>query len=81
MGGNEYQVFNQVRRKSGVYSRQKKNGQLESEFNLQKGANFSLELDPQKQIFYLILRTGTRKYRLYTLLSHLGMMDSEIRKA
>lgn len=81
MGGNEYQVFNQIRRKSGVFSRQRKNGELESEFNLEKGANFSLELDPQKKIFNFILSLGTRQYRLYTLLSTLGLPESEMVEA
>jgi len=62
-----------------VFSRQKKNGQLESEFNLEKGANFSMQLDPQRQVFFVTLRGGTRKYRLYTLLSSLGMLDSEMK--
>lgn len=73
-------MSNQLRRKSGAYSRQKRNGQLQSEFNLEKGANFSLELDPQKQVFYLILGSGTRKYRLYTILSTLGMTDGEMKR-
>ncbi len=81
VGGNEYQVFNQIRRKSGVFSRQRKNGELESEFNLEKGANFSLELDPQKKIFNFILSLGTRQYRLYTLLSALGLPESEMAEA
>lgn len=80
IGGNEYQVSNQLRRKSGAYSRQKRNGELQTEFNLEKGANFSLQLDPQRQIFYLILGSGTRKYRLYTILSMLNMPDSEMKK-
>lgn len=60
--GNEYQTVNQLRRKSGVYSRIKKNGELESEFNLAKGYNFKMMLDPITQVFALIL--GNRKYRL-----------------
>ncbi len=74
-------MYNQVRRKSGVFSRKKKNGQLESEFNLEKGANFAMQLDPERQIYYVTLRGGTRKYRLYTLLSALGMLDSEMKDA
>jgi hypothetical protein len=73
--------MNQVRRKSGVFSRVRKNGELESEFNLEKGQNFSLELDPQAQIFYFILSSGTRRYRLYTLLSNLDMDENEMIRA
>lgn len=60
--GNEYQTINQLRRKSGVYSRVKRNGELESEFNLAKGFNFKMMLDPITQVFVLIL--SNRKYRL-----------------
>ncbi|MBC8409902.1 MAG: hypothetical protein H8E12_14440 [Rhodobacteraceae bacterium] len=60
--GSEYQTTNQIRRKSGIYARIKNNGDLESEFNLEKGFNFKMQLDPQKKIFHLIL--NNRKYRL-----------------
>jgi len=60
--GNEYQTTNQIRRKSGVYARIKNNGDLENEFNLSKGFNFDMQLDPQKQLFYVVF--NNRKYRL-----------------
>jgi len=60
--GNEYQTVNQLRRKPGVYSRIKKNGELESEFNLAKGVNFKMQLDPVKEVFYIVL--ANRRYRL-----------------
>ena len=60
--GNEYQTTNQIRRKSGIYARIKNNGDLENEFNLSKGFNFDMQLDPQKKIFYLVF--NNRKYRL-----------------
>lgn len=78
--GNEYQVFNQIRRKSGVYSRVRRNGELESEFNLEKGANFSIEIDPVKQIFYLSLSSSSRRYRLYSLLVALGKSDEDLKE-
>lgn len=62
--GNEYQVTNQLRRKPGIYSRQKRNGDLESEFNLVGGSNFSIELDPNNKKFYIIFRGTTRKFHL-----------------
>ena len=60
--GNEYQTVNQLRRKSGIYSHVKQNGELESEFNLAQGFNFKMQLIPDTQLFVLIL--GNRKYRL-----------------
>lgn len=76
--GNEYQTVNQFRRKSGVYSRIKRNGELEAEFNLAKGKNFKMQLDPISQLF--IISFANRKYRLWTLLNTLGMTDSEMEK-
>ena len=76
--GNEYQTVNQLRRKSGIYSHVKQNGELESEFNLAQGFNFKMQLIPDTQLFVLIL--GNRKYRLWTLLNVLGMDDKTIEK-
>lgn len=76
--GNEYQTVNQLRRKSGIYSRVKRNGELEAEFNLSKGKNFKMQLDPISQLF--VISYANRKYRLWTLLTTLGMTDSEIEK-
>jgi len=77
--GNEYQTVNQLRRKSGIYSHIKQNGELESEFNLAQGFNFKMQLIPETQLFVLIL--GNRKYRLWTLLNVLGMDSVAIEKA
>lgn len=79
--GNEYQTTNQLRRKSGVYATIQQNGQLKSEFNLQRGENFSLYLDPVKQIFSLVFNNKNRKYRLWTLLNTLGITESSLEKA
>jgi DNA-directed RNA polymerase beta subunit len=73
-------VSNQVRRKPGVYSRRKNNGELESEFNLAKGANFSLSLDPETQLFNFNLRSANRKFNLYIILNALGISDTDIEK-
>ena len=79
--GNEYQTTNQLRRRSGVYATVQQNGILKSEFNLSKGKNFSLFLDPTSQVFSLVYREKNRKYRLWTILNALGVADSEITKA
>ena len=79
--GNEYQTTNQLRRRSGVYATVQRNGELKSEFNLSKGKNFSLFLDPTTQVFSLVYREKNRKYRLWTLLNALGVTNSELEKA
>ena len=78
--GNEYQTTNQLRRKSGIYATVQKNGQLKSEFNLSKGKNFDIYLDPIKQVFSLVYKEKNRKYRLWTILQVLGVTDNEIAK-
>ncbi len=78
--GNEYQTVNQLRRKAGVYSRIKKNGELESEFNLSKGLNFKMQLDPTSQMFSITLAGRNYRYKLWPLLNILGVADTEIAK-
>jgi DNA-directed RNA polymerase beta subunit/DNA-directed RNA polymerase beta' subunit len=77
--GSEYQTQNQFRLKSGIYTRKKENGQLESRFNLEKGYNFTLDLDPEKGVFYLTL--ANKHHELYALLKGLGTPDSDMQKA
>tara|TARA_Y100000592_G_scaffold71410_1_gene111120 strand:- start:112 stop:615 length:504 start_codon:yes stop_codon:yes gene_type:complete len=62
--GNEYQTTNQLRRKSGVYATVQQNGVLKSEFNLAKGKNFDIYLNPVSQVFSLVYKEKNRQYRL-----------------
>jgi DNA-directed RNA polymerase beta subunit len=78
MKGTDYTVSNQVRIKPGVYTRQRGNGQLESAFNLARGRNFRLSMDPQRGIFYM--EYGTTKIPLYGALSAMGVRDTEFTK-
>lgn len=77
--GNEYQVDKQWRLKSGVYTRQKANGELETQFNLTKGRGFRMLFDPKKKDF--ILNYGTTNVQLLPVLQALGVPDSEIQKS
>ena len=76
--GNEYHTMNQFRLKPGIYTRIKNNGQIVSQFNLEKGFNFEMDLDPEKRIFYLTRKN--KHYELYSILKALGIDDSEMRK-
>ena len=51
LDGHEYSIVSQMRTKSGVYTRKRGNDELESAFNLAKGANFKLTMDPDTGIF------------------------------
>lgn len=77
--GNEYQTINQMRLKSGVYSRVKANNQLESQFNLAKGINFKLILNQETESFYINI--GTSNIRLLPILVDLGMSSNDIESA
>lgn len=76
--GNEYHTMNQFRLKPGIYTRVKNNGQIVSQFNLEKGFNFEMDLDPEKRIFYLTRKN--KHYELYSILKALGIDDNEMRK-
>ena len=56
--GNEYQVANQLRMKPGVYTRRRANDELEAAFNLSKGSNFRLSLDPERGHPYFMEFSG-----------------------
>jgi len=77
--GNEYQVSNQLRMKPGVYTRRRANDELEAAFNLSKGSNFRLSLDPQKGHPYI--EYGTTTIPLYPILRRLGTQPNEIAQA
>lgn len=74
--GQEYQIDNQWRLKSGVYARVKDNGELESSFNLAKGRGFSVGFDPKSRKF--MMEYGTSNIPLQPLLHELGASPEEI---
>lgn len=78
VGGNEYQVANQLRMKPGVYTRRRANEELEASFNLSKGSNFRISLDPVKGHPYM--EYGTTAIPLYPVLRQLGASHEDIAK-
>jgi DNA-directed RNA polymerase subunit beta' len=77
--GTEYQADNQWRLKSGVYSRQRANGELEAQFNLAEGRGFRMDFYPTKRQF--LLRYGTANIQLLPVLRALGVKDDTVREA
>jgi DNA-directed RNA polymerase beta subunit len=77
--GNEYSVGNQRRVRPGVYTRVRGNEELEAAFNLGRGENFRISMDPAKGHMYL--QYGTTNIPLYPILKHLGVTDGELNKA
>lgn len=81
VGGNEYQVANQLRLKPGVYTIRKDDGTLKTQVNLAKGKNFELAFDEATGKFFMTSIGGSSsKIPLYPLLAHLGMSHAEITK-
>jgi len=76
MGGNEYQVANQLRRKPGVYTSRADNGELRAIFNLGRGSNFNLGFTPDKGTFHVQL--GTSNIPLYPVLRAAGVSHETI---
>lgn len=78
VGGNEYALKHQLRTRPGIYTRKRGSDELESSFNLAKGANFRLSLNPSKggvQMEY-----GSSKIPLYPVLKEMGLQDADISK-
>ena len=78
IGGTTYSVSNQLRMKPGVYTRKRKNDELEAGFNLSKGDNFRLSMDPANGHFNM--EYGTTKIPLYPVLKSLGVSDDNMSK-
>jgi DNA-directed RNA polymerase beta subunit len=76
--GTEYSVANQLRQKPGVYIRRRGNEELESTFNLSKGANFRVSMDAEKGLLYMQPSHTTSKIPLHPVLRALGMPQQDI---
>lgn len=76
MDGNEYQVANMLRRRPGVYTQRSANGELKTSFNLSKGANFHVSMDPEKGAFYIV--HDSTQIPLYATLRALGTSHEDI---
>lgn len=78
VGGNEYEVPNQLRLKSGVYTRERGNGEFEAAFNLSKGDNFRISMEPETG--KLKAEFGTTTIPLRPVLKALGITDSTMKQ-
>lgn len=76
LDGNEYSVSNQIRTKPGVYTRRRGNEDLEASFNLARGANFRVSMEPEKG--QLHMEYGTSKIPLYPVLRALGVPHQDV---
>jgi len=78
--GNEYTVANQLRLRSGVYTRQKENGDLEAHFNVKSGGpGFRVFMEKDTGIFRM--GVGQAKLRMYPVMKAMGVTDAQMEKA
>jgi DNA-directed RNA polymerase beta subunit len=78
VGGNEYALKHQLRTRPGVYTRKRGSDELESSFNLAKGANFRLSMNSKKG--GLQMEYGSSKIPMYPILKEMGLQDKDISK-
>lgn len=78
VGGNEYALKHQLRTRPGVYTRKRGSEELESSFNLAKGANFRLSMNATKG--GLQMEYGSSKIPMYPILKEMGLQDTDISK-
>ncbi len=71
--GNNYMFANQLQMLPGVYTRTKNNGVLEAHFNTGSGNSFSIIVEPETGLFYLIPKSSSSKILLFPLLHVLGV--------
>jgi DNA-directed RNA polymerase beta subunit len=80
VGGSEYMFPTQKRLRSGPYIRSGQNDELRTFFNMAKGRNFYIGIQPSKGYFQLQVDT-TRDIRLYVILKALGVTDDQMVRA
>lgn len=76
--GTEYSVSNQIRTKPGAYVRRRGNEELEATFNLAKGANFRVLMEPEKGLLYMQPTHTTSRIPLHPVLRALGLPQQDI---
>lgn len=77
VGGNEYQVSNQLRLRPGAYVKKTKTGDVKTQFNLARGGAAELQID-NKGVIRMNIRQA--KIPLYPILVGLGISENQIRK-
>lgn len=79
--GSEYTVANQLRLKPGVYTRVRRSGDIETQFNVKPGTGrgFRLRMDPSTGV--MTFNVGTANMPVYPILRSLGVTDQQMVKA
>jgi DNA-directed RNA polymerase beta subunit len=77
-GGNEYATLRQLRLRPGIYNRRKLNGELETQFNIERGTGtgFRISFNPTTALYKL--NVGQSSSNLYSILHDIGVSDEEL---
>jgi len=76
--GNEYQVFNQLRLDPAIYTYKDGAGEIQTQFNLEKGMNFKMNVDPKTQKFQM--KVGTSTVDAFPVMKLMGVSEDEMKK-
>ncbi len=79
VGGQEYQVDSQWQLKPGVYTRRRRNGELETRFNIPNKTAFDVTLDPESKKF--VMEYGRQRLPIYPVMKTMGVTDEQMEKA
>lgn len=79
VGGQEYQVDSQWQLKPGVYTRRRRNGQLETRFNIPNKSAFDITFKPETKKFEI--EYGRQKLPAYPIMKTMGVSDEQMEKA
>jgi len=79
-GGNEYASIMQGRLRPGVYTRRKKNGELETQFNVRRGTGSAFRVGFLPETKQYKLHIHQANLHLYSLLRDMGTSDEELAK-
>jgi DNA-directed RNA polymerase subunit beta len=74
--GNSYTIPLQQRLRHGVYTLKKRNGAIETMFNLDRGRNFTLKINGES----FTVKVGSAHVSLYSLLYFLGVSEDKMKK-
>lgn len=80
-GGSEYMVNHQQRLKPGIYTRFKDTGETEAHVNVKPGTGVGGKVIFNPETAEFVYLVGTTRVKLYGLLHHLGVPDSEMEQA
>jgi DNA-directed RNA polymerase subunit beta' len=79
VGGQEYQVDSQWQLKPGVYTRRRRNGELETRFNIPNKTAFDVTFEPDTKKF--VMEYGRQKLPLYPVMKTMGISDEQLERA